>query len=136
MKKLNVIYWIVTGLFAFVMLGSAIPDIMVNPMAVTGFKEMGMPAYLIPFVGVAKALGVIAILVPGYPRVKEWAYAGLTYDLIGAVYCVASCGKPVSTWAPMLILIVLAVAAYTMYHKRLKAKAAAVQVQREDLVTA
>jgi DoxX-like family len=42
-----------------------------------------MPAYLIPFLSIAKLLGVIAILVPGYPRIKEWAYAGLLYDLMG-----------------------------------------------------
>ena len=43
-----------------------------------------MPAYLISFLSIAKILGVIAILIPGFPRIKEWAYAGLMFDLIGA----------------------------------------------------
>jgi uncharacterized membrane protein YphA (DoxX/SURF4 family) len=122
MKKLNVIYWIVTGLFAFVMFGSAIPNILMMPVSVKGFAEIGLPAYLLPLLGIAKALGVIAILVPGLPRLKEWAYAGLTFDLIGAIYCVAASGKPASNWVPMFIFIALAAGAYTIYHKREKAK--------------
>ena len=122
MKKIRLIYWILTGLFLFVMVGSAIPDVLVVDMAVQGFKEMQMPAYLLPFVGVAKILGAIAILVPGYPRVKEWAYAGLIFDLIGAVYSVAASGKSVENWAPMFLFIALGFASYFYYHKLQKAK--------------
>jgi hypothetical protein len=81
------------------------------------FKTMNMPAYLISFLSIAKILGVIAILVPGYPRIKEWAYAGLTFDLIGAVYCNYAVGKPASDWLPMVIFIVLALVSYYLYHK-------------------
>ena len=133
MKRTNIIYWILTGLFAFVMLGSAIPDILVSPIAVQGFKEMGMPVYLIPFLGVAKLLGVIAILIPGYPRIKEWAYAGLIYDLIGATYSVASSGKSLGNWLPMLIFIGVGACAYIWYHKRKKGLAAGKQIQIVNL---
>ena len=68
--------------------------------AVEFFKTMNMPAYLISFFSIAKLLGVIAILVPGYPRLKEWAYAGLTFDLIGAVYCNYAVGKPAANGCP------------------------------------
>ena len=125
MKKTNIIYWILTGLFAFVMLGSAVPDILISPIAVEGFTEMGMPTYLLPFLGIAKLLGVIAILVPGYPRIKEWAYAGLVYDLIGATYSVAASGTPVSRWWPMLLFIIVGAGSYIWYHKRQKAILAA-----------
>ena len=118
MKKTNITYWIFTGLFAFVMLGSAIPDILVVPMAVQGFKEMGYPAYLIPFLGWAKLLGVVAILLPGYPRLKEWAYAGLFFDLLGATYSVFSIGKPLSNWSPMLVIIGVGIGSYVFYHKK------------------
>jgi uncharacterized membrane protein YphA (DoxX/SURF4 family) len=123
MKKINIIYWILTGLFAFVMFGSAIPDALMMDLAKQGFKEIQMPAYLLPFVGVAKMLGVIAILIPGKPRLKEWAYAGLTFDLIGATYAVAASGKPVENWAPMFLFIGLAFGSYYYYHKKLKADA-------------
>ena len=86
MKKTKVIYWIVTGIFAAFMLFSAIPDILLVPDAVTMITGLGYPRYIIPFLGVAKLLGVIAILIPGYSRIKEWAYAGLFFDLIGATY--------------------------------------------------
>ena len=120
MKKTNITYWILTGLFAFAMLGSAIPDILIVPMAVQGFREMGYPAYLIPFLGWAKLLGVVAILVPGYPRLKEWAYAGLFFDLLGATYSVYSIGKPFSDWAPMLVIIGVGIGSYVFYHKKQK----------------
>ncbi len=121
MKKTKIAYWVLTGLFAFVMLGSAIPDIMVVPMAVQGFKEMGMPVYLIPFLGWAKLLGVLAILVPGFPRIKEWAYAGLIFDLLGATYSVANSGKTIGDWSPMLVFIALGFGSYVFYHKKLRA---------------
>ena len=86
MKKTKIFYWIITGLFAAFMLFSAIPDIMVVPDAVTMITGLGYPKYLIPFLGVAKLLGSITILIPGFNRLKEWAYAGLFFDLAGATY--------------------------------------------------
>lgn len=69
------------------MLFSAIPDIMVVPEAVEFVStKLGYRTYIIAFLGVAKALGVIALFVPGFPRIAEWAYAGLFFDLIGATY--------------------------------------------------
>ncbi len=122
MRRINIIYWILTGLFAFVMFGSGVPDLLSVPVAVQGFKEIGMPAYLLPFLEAAKILGSIAILVPGYPRLKEWAYAGLVFDLLGATYCVASSGKPAANWAPMLVFLALGFASCSYYHIRAKAK--------------
>lgn len=119
MKTTNITYWVLTGLFAFIMFGSAIPDFLVMPMAVKGFQDMGYPAYLVPFLGWAKALGVIAILVPGFPRLKEWAYAGLCFDLLGATYSLISIGKPFGEWWPMLIFVALGISSYLYYHKRM-----------------
>lgn len=120
MKKTKLLYWIFTGLFAAFMMMSAIPDILMVDMAVQGFAEIQLPAYLLPLVGVAKALGVIAILVPGFPRIKEWAYAGLMIDLVGAMYCIAAAGKSAGNWAPVLLPILLGVLSYYFYHKRLR----------------
>ncbi|MBN8822678.1 MULTISPECIES: DoxX family protein [unclassified Spirosoma] len=120
LKKTNILYWILTGLFAFVMAGSAIPNIMVNPMSVQGFHEMGYPTYIIPFLGWAKLLGVVAILVPGFPRLKEWAYAGLIFDLLGATYSVANSGKELVQWAPIFIFVALGFGSYYAYHKKRK----------------
>lgn len=130
MKKTKIIYWILTGMFLFVMLGSAVPDVLVQDMAVQGFKDMGLPKYLVPFVGWAKVLGVLAILVPGNSRLKEWAYAGLMIDLVGATYCIASSGIAFSQWAPMFIFIALGFGSYAYFRKLQKLKAVSEPVQR------
>ena len=114
MKMTSISYWVLTSLFAVPMLSAAIPDILVLPEAVQAFREMGYPAYLLPFLGWAKLLGVAAILVPGFPRLKEWAYAGLIFDLLGASYSVFVMGK--FPW--MLLLVGLGVGSYVFYHKK------------------
>lgn len=86
MKSIKIIYWTSTGLFAAFMLFSAIPDIMMVEGAKVFMKHLGYPLYFIPFIGVAKLLGSLAILIPSFKKIKEWAYAGLIFDLIGAVY--------------------------------------------------
>jgi len=86
MKKDKIIYWSCTGLFSAFMLFSAIPDIFMLKPAQEFIGHLGYPMYFVPFIGVAKLLGAIAILLPRLNKLKEWAYAGLTFDLIGAVY--------------------------------------------------
>jgi hypothetical protein len=118
MKKTNTLYWIFTGLFGGFMLFSAIPDILVVPDAVTFITGLGYPRYLIVFLGVAKALGVFAILWPGFPRIKEWAYAGLFYDLAGATYSnICTTG-----FEPSILFMVLPFSmealSYLYYHRR------------------
>ncbi len=121
MKATKIIYWTCTGLFAFMMLGSSIPDILSSEIAVKGMHEdLGYPLYLIPFIGVAKVLGVIAILIPGSHLIKEWAYAGLFFDLTGATYSIFSVDSPAANWAFMIIPIGLGILSYTFYHKNLK----------------
>lgn len=124
MKKIKILYWTFTGLFAFMMLGSAIPDIFSVQIAREGFNGIGMPVYLLPFLGTAKLFGVIALFVPGYPRLKEWAYAGLVFDLIGASYSIIASGQPASSWVTMVIPLGLGAASYFFYHRRLQSKAA------------
>lgn len=118
MKKIKIIYWIVTGLFAGFMLFTAIPDIILVPEAVKFMTDLGYPMYLLPFIGVAKVLGAIAIVIPGFPRIKEWAYAGLVFDLVGAMYSVAAKGG-VAASLPLLLFIAFAFASYFLYHKKL-----------------
>ncbi|HEY4063934.1 MAG TPA: DoxX family protein [Puia sp.] len=122
MKTTNILYWIFTGLLAALMLFSGIGGLMGGPQAEAGFhNHLGYPMYLLAFISVAKILGVVAILVPGFPRIREWAYAGLTFDLLGAMYSIISVGDPFSAWAPLVIGLLLLAASYTLYHKRLRA---------------
>ena len=100
------------------MLGSAIPDILVQPIAVEGFRELGHPVYLLPFTGIAKFPGVVVILVPGFPRIKEWAFAGLIIDLTGATYSIISSGEPASAWGFMALPLIPGIGSYMFYHKK------------------
>lgn len=86
MKSTKIIYWICTVLFAGFMIFSAIPNITQSPEAVKFITDLGYPKYFIPFIGVAKLLGSLAILIPSFKKIKEWAYAGLFFDLIAATY--------------------------------------------------
>src|SRR5262252_2049757 len=99
MKKVFVhAYWAVTSLTAAFMLMASVPDVLINPQAVAVFTHLGYPTYLLPFLGIAKILGVVAVLAPAPRTLKEWAYAGLIFDLVGALYSHLSAGDPVSVW--------------------------------------
>lgn len=119
MKKTKIIYWIITGLFAGFMIFSAIQDVIVTPGAIKFMTDLDYPIYFIPFIGVAKVLGGIAILIPGFPRIKEWAYAGLMFDLIGAMYSIGS-KMGFANSLPMLLFIAFGFLSYFFYHKKLK----------------
>ncbi len=121
MKKINIIYWVITILFALAMLSFSIQNIMATKGSEEVFKSLGYPLYMQQFLGIAKVIGVIVILIPGYPRLKEWAYAGLVFDLVGAAYSIIAMGTPFSLWWSMLIFFALAFGSYYFYHKKLKA---------------
>ena len=121
MKKINILYWTFTVLFALIMLSTAVPNVMMSADSIDLIHtKLGFPKYFIMFVGVAKILGVIGILVPGYPRVREWAYAGLFFDLTAAT----ASGIAVEGFHPMqlfmLVFFAPGVLSYIYYHKKLE----------------
>jgi hypothetical protein len=117
MKKTKIIFWVTTGLLSAMLGIGAVYDAISAKEAVDHVTRIGYPAYIVPFLGVAKILGIIAILVPKYPRLKEWAYAGITYDLIGAFYSHITFGDGPDMWAGFLIGFVLIAVSYIYYHK-------------------
>jgi hypothetical protein len=127
MKKIKIMYWIFTGLLVLFMGSGSIPDVLSVPDAITLFQHLGYPTYLLPFLGIAKLLGLVAILVPGFPRVKEWAYAGLFFDLSGAMYSSIAVGDPASGWILFLIGFIIIAGSYVYYHKKQKAAASSQQ---------
>ena len=85
MKSKNIAYWITTILVAFPMASGGVMQVARVPATVEGFVHiLHYPAYFVTILGVWKVLGAIAILVPRFPRLKEWAYAGIIFDLTGA----------------------------------------------------
>ena len=124
MKKINIIYWIATGLLLALMLFSAAGTFFIHdPKSIEKMAPLGYPAYVMQMLAVAKIFGIIAILMPGFPRIKEWAYAGFTFDLLGATISMIVTGFAVADWAPMFIFLAILAVSYIYFHKRLKLKA-------------
>lgn len=119
MKKIGITYWVFTGFAAAFMVMSAIPDLLRVPGALGVIAHLGYPAYLLPFLGIAKLLGVAALLAPRFPRVKEWAYAGLIFDLVGAFYSHLSVGDGPGNWSFSIIGLVLVSGSYFFYQRKL-----------------
>ena len=121
MKKTNILYWTFTVLFALIMFSTALPNVMMSADSIDLIHtKLGYPKYFVMFVGITKILGVIGILIPGYPLVREWAYAGLFFDLSAAT----ASGIAVEGFHPMqlfmLIFFAPGVLSYIYYHKKLK----------------
>jgi DoxX-like family len=119
MKRHKWMSWTITGLMAALMLLGAVPDVLRLPGAVSVFEHLGYPSYLLLFLGTAKLLGVVAVLVPGVPRIKEWAFAGLAFDVSGALYSHLSVGDPPTAWMPAALGLVLVGSSYFAYRVRL-----------------
>ena len=121
MRNNQIVYWIVTSVMAAFMLLSAIPDILQIPQAWSISGHLGYPRYLLPFLGTAKTFAVVVVLVPGVPKLKEWAFAGLVVDLTGALYSHLSVGDAPSGWMPAAIGLLLVGTAYFAYRMRASA---------------
>ena len=117
MKTTKILYWIFTILLIGIMLMSAVTSFMPNPQGEAMMKAIGYPYSVLHLLAVAKFLGIIALLTPGFPRLKEWAYAGFTFDLIGASYAFYMTGFPFADWAFMIGAIIILFASYICYHK-------------------
>lgn len=121
-KTINTLYWTFTILFSALMLFASWGSILVNEDSIKLIHGMlGYPEYFIPFTGWAKLIGVIIILIPGYSRIKEWAYAGLFFDLVAAVYSGIAVAK---TFDPLMLTMlawfVPGILSYIFWHKKMK----------------
>jgi hypothetical protein len=105
----RVAYWVCTGLVVFFIGSGGLAYALQVPDVVQGVAALGFPVHFIVLLGVWKVLGSIAILMPGFPLIKEWAYAGIMFDLTGAAS--ASIGTGGEWWhvaAPLSIAVVVA----------------------------
>lgn len=114
MKSRNIGYWATTGLVALAFAFGGAMDVSQAPDVVAGMAHLGYPAYFATLIGVWKLLGAVAIVVPGFPRIKEWAYAGMFFDLTGASVSHAASGDPVANVVTPLLILGLVVASYLL----------------------
>lgn len=120
-KTINILYWVFTILFAVAMIFSSYSSILVNEDAKGLIHDyLGFPVYFIAFTGWAKVIGSIVILIPGLRTIKEWAYAGLFFDLVAAVYAaIAVAGKVDPMMSMMLIWFGLGFLSYYFWKKKI-----------------
>ena len=84
-KRKLIWYWIITGILSFCIFSGGLAQALLVKQVVQGFKPLGYPTYFISLIGIWKVLGIIAILIPGFKLLKEWAYAGIFFTMTGAV---------------------------------------------------
>ena len=120
-KTINILYWVCTILFVALMLFATVGGIKPSADTIKLMHDgLGYPVYFIQFISVAKVLGAIAILVPGFSRIKEWAYAGLFFDLAGAIYSgIAASGKFDPLMITMLAWVIPGILSYYFWHRKM-----------------
>jgi uncharacterized membrane protein YbaN (DUF454 family) len=111
-KGRKIAYWITTGILAAVLGVLGVINLWAPPDMVAMFASLGYPEYLSGILGVAKLLAMIAILVPSFPRLKEWAYAGVTFDLVGAAWSHAASGHAFRDIVTPLLVLAVAMASW------------------------
>jgi hypothetical protein len=105
-KRKLLLYWIITGILSFCIFSGGLMQAMQVKEVVQGFKPLGYPTYFISIIGVWKVLGIIAILVPKFKLLKEWAYAGIFFTMTGAVIShIASGNASAQIIAPIVLAI-------------------------------
>jgi uncharacterized membrane protein YphA (DoxX/SURF4 family) len=107
-------YWITTALTAFVFLSGGAADVARPSFALQGMTHLGYPSYFMVILGVWKVLGGIVVLLPRLPRLKEWAYAGMLFDLSGASASHASVGDPAAKIATPLIILCIVITSWAL----------------------
>lgn len=109
-KRNNIIYWISTIWLALGMLSTGAVQLFKGKTGAGGvdsITQLGYPVYFLTILGIWKILGAAAVLIPKFPLLKEWAYAGFFFAMTGAVFSHVAHGNPVSEIFPSLLLLLL-----------------------------
>src|SRR6476659_6562997 len=105
----KIAYWVSTGLLSAMSLFAAFAYLSGSAQAVEGFAHVGYPQQLRILLGIAKLLGAITLLVPGLPKLKEWAYAGFTFAWISASVAHYLAKDGPKAFMPLVLLVLLAI---------------------------
>ncbi|HRQ30853.1 MAG TPA: DoxX family protein, partial [Saprospiraceae bacterium] len=118
-KKNNIIYWVATIWLSLGMVSTGTVQIIQLEEETLKMKALGYPMYFLTIIGVWKILGVVAILVPKFPMVKEWAYAGFFFVMTGAVFTHVAVGDSIAEYfGPVLLLVLTIISWYFRPAKR------------------
>src|SRR5215203_323060 len=115
-KRNKIIYWIATIWLSLGMLSTGTVQLLKmkgdSPGSIDSMAHLGYPAYFVTLLGIAKILGVIALLIPKYPLLKEWAYAGFFFMMSGAAFTHIAADNSMSEIFPSLLLLILIVVSW------------------------
>jgi len=118
MSKTNkIIYWVATVWLALGMVSTAAMQLMKEKTGTGGVDSiihLGYPVYLLTLLGVCKILGAIAVLIPKFPVIKEWAYAGFFFIMAGALYSHIAVADPAKELFPSVLLLILTIVSWYM----------------------
>lgn len=108
-KRNKIIYWTATIWLSLGMVSTGAVQLLKVPEEAENFAQLGYPAYLMTIVGTWKILGVIAILIPSFPILKEWAYAGFFFAMTGAILSHLVTDNAIDKILPALLLLTLTI---------------------------
>ena len=112
-KRNKIIYWIATVWLAFGMTFTGVVQFLRIAENIEMMNHLGYPVYLLTLLGIWKILGSIAVLVPKFPLVKEWAYAGFFFVMSGAIFSHLAIGDDaVTLFGPSLLIVLTAISWY------------------------
>jgi len=110
-----IVYWVTTALVVFELTIGGAWDILRVPQVRGLIERLGYPPYFLVILGTWKLLGAVALVIPRFPRLKEWAYAGVFFDLTGAVVSLFASGLiNVGAMAYPILMIGVAVASWAL----------------------
>jgi hypothetical protein len=110
----SITYWVITALVAFFIGSGGAAELAGVPGTVEGLVRLGYPAYFVTIIGFWKLLGAIAILTPRFPRLKEWAYAGIFFNMTGAAATSVFVGAAAWHLIVDLVLAALTIASWAL----------------------
>lgn len=111
-KRNKVLYWITTIWLSLGMLSGGIVQLFQIKEEKEMMTHLGYPFYFLTILGIWKILGVIAILIPKFPLLKEWTYAGFFFAMTGAMFSHIAMGDSIPDILPSVLLIILSVASW------------------------
>ena len=114
-RRTIITYWVTTTLVVFELAMGGVWDVLRVPQIRGLIERLGYPPYFLVILGIWKLLGAVALVIPRFPRLKEWAYAGVLFDLTGAVASLWAAGlSDAATMAYPIIMTGVAVASWAL----------------------
>lgn len=111
-KRNKIIYWVATIWLSLGMISTGLVQLLKVEEEVKFVLDMGYPEYFLTIIGTWKILGVIAVLAPRFPLIKEWAYAGFFFTATGAIFSHKAVGHTTEAFPPLLLLVLTVVSWY------------------------